>query len=238
MPRVFKAGVVSGVNQRRARLARAREQQRDAGFAITRGAPAVFRMARPIKAKKKEVNFVDTALTTLALNTTGTIALLATIAQGAAQTQRIGRKISLKSIQVRGTVFANATTTATTGAWFIVYDRRPTGVLPGITDILVTANSVSLTNSVNVGRFSIIKRMNYALIGNTTTAGENTAVSSFFVDEFIKMKGKPVVFKAVGTGAIGDIEQGALYIIGVGSTAAGTADGDASLAFRTRYWDT
>ena len=157
----------------------------------------------------QEVNFVDTASAEYAMNTTGSIALLATIAQGAAQTQRIGRKIQLKSIQVRGMVTADNTTIATKGTWFIVYDKRPDGALPAITDILVSASSRSMTNSVNVGRFQIICRKDYSIVGNDTTAGQQTDKSHYSVEKFIKIN-KRVVFKAAGTGAIGDIEQGAL----------------------------
>lgn len=188
--------------------------------------------------KGQEVNFKDTAQATFAMNTTGTIALLTTIAQGAAQTERIGRKISLKSIQVRGRAFSNATTLTTAGAWMIVYDRRPTGTLPAITDILVAADSRAFTNSVNVGRFAIIAREDYAFTGNNLTAAQQTDNSIQVVNKFYKMKGKPMVFKAAATGAIGDIEQGALYAVSVGSSAASTADADVELAFRTRFWDT
>lgn len=194
------------------------------------------RRSRLVRRSGQEVNFVDTAEATYEMNTTGTIALLATIAQGAAQTQRIGRKIQLKSIQVRGVAASSTATVQCSGAWMIVYDKRPTGSLPAITDILVSISSNSMTNSVNVGRFQIVARKNYSFIGNTATAGQQTDKSHYVVDKFIKIN-KPVVFKAAGTGAIGDIEQGALYIVSVGNVAAGTADADAILQFRTRFYD-
>lgn len=184
----------------------------------------------------QEVNFVDTAAATYDMNTTGTIALLATIAQGAAQTQRIGRKILLKSIQVRGEAHSDSTTVTATGSWMIVYDKRPTGSLPAITDILVSANSKSFTNSVNVGRFQIIARKNYSFAGNNTTAGQQDSKTIYFVDKFIKLS-KRMVFKAAGTGAIGDIEQGALYFVTVGNTGASTDDAKVTVGFRTRFYD-
>lgn len=184
----------------------------------------------------QEVNFVDLAVATYAMNTTGTITLIATIPQGAQQTARVGRKILLKSIQVRGQASSDSTTTVATGSWFIVYDKRPTGVLPAITDILVAARSDSMTNSVNVGRFQIIKRQNYAFAGNNTTAGQQDSKTIYFVDKFIKIS-KRMTFKAAGTGAIGDIEQGALYLVTVGNQVAGTADCNVSVGFRTRFYD-
>lgn len=186
--------------------------------------------------KPIEVNYIDLASASYGCNTTGSLTLIATIAQGAAQTQRIGRKIRFKSIQVRGFVSSDTTTAFTTASWFLVYDKRPTGTLPAITDVLDSASANSLTNTQNVGRFQIIKRKNYSLCGNTGTAGQQTAKTAYYVDEFIKFS-KASVFKAAGTGAIGDIEQGALYLVTVGSTAAGTSDAIANLTFRTRFWD-
>lgn len=185
----------------------------------------------------RETGFVDLAAATYACNATGSITLVATIAQGASVNQRVGKKIVLKSVQVRGQVVGNATTAATNAAWMLVYDRRPTGSLPAITDVLVSASAISFTNDANSGRFQILKRWNCSVIGNVATAGQQTEASAYTVDEFVRLRGLPVNYKAAGTGAIGDIEQGALYLITVGDTAAGTADADAILAFRTRFLD-
>ena len=69
------------------------------------------------------------------------------------------------------------------------------------------------------------------------TAGQQTDKSSIVVDEFLSLRSLPCAYKAAGTGAIGDIEQGALYLITVGDNAAGNTDSDAILAFRTRFLD-
>lgn len=218
------------------RVGGARKYQRVRRGYGRRGQMMLSRRTGLVRRVGQEVNFVDTAVISYNMNTTGTIALLATIAQGAAQTQRIGRKILLKSIQVRGVVTADSTTLTTKGTWFIVYDKRPTGSLPAITDILVTANSRSMTNSVNVGRFQIICRKDYSIVGNNTTAGQQDSKCHYSVEKFIKLN-KRMTFKDAGTGVIGDIEQGALYIVSVGDVAAGTADAAAVLGFRTRYYD-
>lgn len=196
--------------------------------------PLAVRM--PPYTPRRELNLVDTGIATYAMNTTGSIALLTTIAQGVAQNQRVGRKIQVRSIQVRGNIKADSATTTTRGTWMIVYDKRPTGSLPAITDILESANSVAFTNSTNVGRFQIVCRKDYSIIGNDTTAGQQTDKTHYAVDKFIKLN-KPVVYKAAATGAIADIEQGAFYIVTVGSSAAGTGDADCVIAFRVRFID-
>lgn len=166
------------------------------------------------------------------LNTTGEIQLIATIAQGAGVTQRIGKKAMLRSVQIRGYAFGNATAIYNDCAVLIVYDRRPTGALPAVTDILVSANATSMNNDTFSGRFQIIRRMDFSLVGNSTTVSTGQEMKS--LDDFITINRK-IVFKAAGTGAIGDIEEGALYMVSVGINAAGGTAATASLNFRTRF---
>lgn len=170
-------------------------------------------------------------------NTTGTIVLAAVIVQGAAVTQRVGKKVLWKGIQIRGYAQADNTTTVTGGTWILVYDKRPTGALPNITDILVTANSSSFLNDANSGRFKILARRNYSLCGNVQTAGQQNDSTFQMIDEYVKLKNLKGVFKAAGTGDIGDIEEGAIYLMTVGTTPTGTADMIFQLAARTRFLD-
>jgi len=119
----------------------------------------------------------------------------------------------------------------------LVYDRRPTGALPVITDILVTASPQSFLNDTNSGRFNILRRWDWTFVGNNTTAGQSTAKTSYIFNEFVNLRGKKGIFKAAGTGAIGDIEQGAIYLVTVGNAAAGTTDADLAVGIRTRFID-
>lgn len=184
----------------------------------------------------RESGFVDLASATYALNTTGSITLLATIPQGASVNQRIGKKVMLKSIQFRGFATADSTTTVSVGAFMIVYDKRPTGSLPAITDVLDSVAFQSFNNDANSGRFRILARKEIALNGNNTTAGQQTECSEVVASFYMKVN-RPTVFKAAGTGAIADIEEGALYLITLGNIAAGTADANLIGGFRTRFVD-
>lgn len=183
----------------------------------------------------RETGFVDTAVANFNCDTTGTIALVPTIAQGASVNQRVGKKVLLKNVQIRGSGFAGAATLASDSAIMLVYDRRPTGSLPAITDILVTANSASFNNDANSGRFEILYRKNFEFVGNLTAPA--TGREAVTADKFLNLKMRPMVFKAAGTGAIGDIEQGALYCVTVGSVAAGTTAPTYNIGFRTRFLD-
>lgn len=182
----------------------------------------------------RETGYVDLAIANYPCDTTGSVTLLATIAQGASVNQRIGKKVMLKSLQARGQMYAGTTATLNDCAIIVVYDKRPTGSLPAVTDILVSASSQAFNNDVNSGRFQILKRKDFRLVGNSTTP--TVANSSADGDFFLKIN-KKEVFKAAGTGAIGDIEEGALYLVTVGNQAAGNTAAVASLAFRTRFLD-
>lgn len=188
-----------------------------------------------MKEKSKDAGFVDLASAVYPLNTTGSITLIATVAQGVSVNQRVGKKAVWKSLQMRGVMNADTTTTVAAGAALIVYDRKPTGALPAITDILVSANSGAFLNDVNSDRFQIVRRFNYNIVGNTTTPA--TGGEAEVIDEFIDLKKRPVEFNAAGTGAIGDLAKGALYLVTVGNIAAGTADGNIAVGFRTRFID-
>lgn len=181
-----------------------------------------------------ELGFVDTGVGTFSLDTTGGVTLLNTVPQGAGTIQRIGKKIMLKSLQCRGRVANNITATFNDCAILIVYDRRPNGTLPAVTDILNAATSISFNNDGNSGRFTVLKRMDFTLVGNNTTPTSSTAFSADF---YLDLKGKPTVYKALGTGAIADQEQGSLLLVTVGQVAAGNTAATATLSFRLRYVD-
>lgn len=190
---------------------------------------------KSIALRSKETGYVDLAAASYNGNTTGSIVLVATIPQGNSVNARVGKKIQYKSIQIRGNVTSDATTTTARASWFLVYDKRPTGSVPAITEILDSINSQSFTNDSNSGRFKILRRENYALSGNS--AAPAACQASYFVDEYVKLNNLPAVFKAATSGAIADYEEGPIYLVTVGDIAAGTADVVVNLGFRTRFWD-
>ena len=97
----------------------------------------------------------------------------------------------------------------------VVYDRRPQGALPAITDILDSVSN-SFLNDTNSGRFKILKRFDHTHNGNTI-AGVGTDSTCVEVDWFYSFPDKyaHTLYKALGTGAIADIDEGAIYIVTV-----------------------
>jgi len=184
-----------------------------------------------------ETGFIDVGATTYPLDTTGSVTLLNTVAQGASVNQRVGKKIALKSLQFRGNIQNGTTATVNDIAFMIVYDKRPTGTLPAVTDILAAATAFAMNNDANSGRFSILKRWDDVLLGNATAVANYTDEMYKSCDWYLDLKGLPTIFKAAGTGAIGDQEQGSLLLLTIGITAAGTAAASLQGGFRLRFVD-
>lgn len=187
----------------------------------------------------RETGFVDFGPQTFNHDiSAGTISLIATIPQGASVQSRVGKKVLLKSLQAHGICSNGTTATYNDVTLLIVYDRRPTGSLPAITDILTQVSSFAFNNDANSGRFRILKRIDMSMIGNySSVTGFVTESSVKSMDFYLDLRGLPTVFKAAGTGAIGDIEEGALYCVSVGSQLAGTTAASSQMTFRTRFLD-
>jgi len=193
------------------------------------------------RAYAKEKGYFDTAIGAYPLDAVGSVTLLNPVPSGTGVTQRIGKKIVMKGLQCRGNLQANSAGLINDVAYMIVYDKRPTGALPAVTDILQAASANVMINDANAGRFRILKRCDELLIGNASTTGavanaltERSAVAA---DWWLDLKSAPTVFKLGGTGAIGDIEEGALYLVTIGTIAAGTGAAALNVAFRMRFID-
>lgn len=220
--------------RRRGLMSALRAQRPRSVFASGAGRAAYSR-ARALRRAAGETNYVDVASATYALDTTGSVTLLNTVAQGAGTSQRIGKRIVLKSLQARGFVSNKAGSFYNDCAVLIVYDSKPIGTLPAVTDILNTASSASFNNDANAQRFRILKRLDFVLSGApATTVGDGPTDSADF---FLNLKGAPTVFKLAGTGAIGDQEEGSLLLVTVGHVAAGATTAEANLGFRLRFVD-
>ena len=182
--------------------------------------------------KKVDKHYVDLATAAYNTDTTGTLTLIATIPTGATQTTRVGKKVVLDSLQIRGRFIYGATpgTSLPKALLLIVYDRRPTGVLPAITDVLAAVSSFAFNNDDNSNRFKIIRRIDRMLCASNVAG----CTSDLLIEEFIRLN-KYAEYKSLGTGAIADIEEGALYAITASDIAAGAAAGTLSVAYRTRF---
>lgn len=157
--------------------------------------------------------------------------LLNGIANGSGQTQRIGNKIAMKSIRIRGQIINLLTAVQTYARIIVFYDKQCNGATCANADLLLTTTSVptntttvfSEMNLQNVERFLILRDYTISLPSVTNTGGVLTNVgfdpgqnpsggSIFDVDMFIKLKGLQTLYKG-GTSGVGDISTGGLFMV-------------------------
>lgn len=182
---------------------------------------------------QQEFKSVDLDDNTLELNSTGAYTLLNGVSRGTDLSNRIGRNISMRSLEIHGWM----STTDSGGVSqvariMIVLDKQCNGSAMALTDILKGVTVVSLKNLVNKKRFKILYDKTHALAEHS---GNNAGHIKPF--EFYKKFNHPVEFNAGDAGTIGDITSGALYIIGLSNIASGSTDANLFYSSRIRYTD-
>lgn len=222
------------------------------------GAYSQYHQGGEIKALDVTNSTTPTTNTTVAwlFNTTPTIQVLNTITTGSSSWNRVGRKISLKSVRVRGSfnITSNAISNSTPQycRLTILYDKQANGALPVASDVFkdqasVAADSTLTTwlsgiNLNNRDRFEVIADKQW-MFPNVDTAtgvagGLTASVDTMHIDLFYKLGGRETHFKADSSPAvIGDIASGSLFMITQGNIGAGNEPFQMNAAIRVRYSD-
>lgn len=227
-----------------------RAKARTSAFRMTPRAPLSTRGWRPFINTNHELKVQDLASATYQVNTTGSITLLAVPIVGADYNARIGRKVTLKSLFIRGRIGLENIAqlqqgTATSGQQarlMIVVDNQPNGAAPAITDILNTAEPSSHLNLNNRDRFRILvdREFSFDPFFYSTVATQSFCMMNrtIYNIKLYKRLNQEMIFNAVNGGTIADIASGALYMVWIGSVAAGTnTDANAIVSTRVRYAD-
>jgi len=162
------------------------------------------------------------------LNTNDNIFVANLVSPGTGSWNRVGRKIRMKSLRLKG-VIANAfSPTASNGAqnqvrMVVVFDKQPSsGSIPtfdtifGTTTQAGTEAGTSFLDSLkydNTERFSVLKDQVFDS-DNYPTTTPNTSVWNINYDVFIPLKGIESVYSGQSSPCtIADISSGAVYII-------------------------
>lgn len=170
-------------------------------------------------------------------DTTGTVTLISGVANGADFTERIGRKILMKSIYVKGFIFnIDNTTSPSLCRLILVYDNQTNGAAPAITDILKQSFSESQLNLNNRDRFKIISDKTWVLGGVSDVIQQSIAGSPTVGKVKIYKKcNYEEVFNGI-TNAVGSIATGAVWMVTIGNVGA-NAGGNFTLTTRIRFID-
>lgn len=175
------------------------------------------------KLNARELKVIDTAAATYQCDTGGTIALISGVTTGTDFTNRIGRKIIIKSIQLRGLVLPEDDETSNTIARvMLVHDLQTNAALPNITDVLDTNNANSFMNLSNRDRFRVLmdKIMPMGRVSTGVGVVFSNGKNTYIVNKYKKVRIEEI-FSGT-TNAIGSIASGSVYILTTGLSAAGS----------------
>jgi len=193
---------------------------------------------------------------TFTFNTTALFTAINLLTVGSSAWNRIGRKITMKSLYIQGNFFTTNTGLQTDIPQFarmiVVYDKQPNGALPAIADLLRDqVNSASDSNVTspqsglnlnNRERFEIIRNLRWVLPTQGTggtAAGPVTATADLMhFEEYAKLGNREVHYKADSSpGVIGDLATGSLFICTLGNQTSGNEPYAATMSIRLRYSD-
>ncbi len=200
---------------------------------------------------KQELKAYDVAQLTTGFNTAGVFTCLNAPVNGSELYQRVGRKIYMKSIHIRGFIVNGTTSASQDMARIIVFfDSQPNAAAGTLAALLQDSNAGAATsgtseiNLVNRQRFKILRDYQMIIPPATNTAGVITNVGvydqaekTFAIDMFIKLKGLETVYNGTNGGTIADITSGSLFIVTLNNVAGNTGNWGFTFGTRLRYYD-
>jgi len=193
----------------------------------------------------KNIDFATTAFLPLAAAMTangqtvgivGTVGVMNNTTVGAAANQRIGRKIVMKSLFVRGEITAPVAQTLSGNARIVIlYDRQPNAAAPAATlpfsSLVANQDSNSLMNLDNRERFKVLMDIDMPI----APIGSGNAVATF--NRYIKLNYE-TDYNTGNAGTIADITSGAVLIFtSCGQSMVAAGPPQISLSGRIRFSD-
>jgi len=234
-------------------------------FQTTPANKAYFQMAAGMPAAwnpiGSEIKAIDIPLKSYLLqnpNAGSNIILLNGVQTGAAYYNRIGARIEMKNLHMRGFFTpVGPNSPPTMARIIIVYDRQPgtangsnlLPTLPQISEVLQSRDQTGAPATTGASEINLDNRDRYIILrdyevylpavyltaGVTTLADYSGVGNTIDINEFVKLKGLGVQYKSSSNPtAIGDFSTGALYACFV---CVGDATWEANVGFRLRYND-
>lgn len=215
--------------------------------AVVQKAPKQAKMARtasvilvPAKRvrteERKNIDALSTGTITFA-QATSNFFLLNGCDDGALPTQRVGRRITMTSMELR---WAGSFVATTAGAsplrMCVIYDRQSNANAPAATDVFTVDQITSCMNLSNSRRFKVLVD---EIIDNVSTAGPNSWCSKVWRDFTAKgtKPGLEVEFNDASTATITSIVTGSVYAFFWQNGNILTASPTATLFSRIRFLD-
>lgn len=199
---------------------------------------------KPISSSRKEIKAIDLSNATYTLNTTPSFTLLNPVTEGTDFTNRIARKMYMKSIEITAYIeWLRDSAQITFGRLVIVYDRQSNGATPQWADIFTdTTGSSTVMAPINLNnrqRFTVVRdcRLILPLINTqaTTAIVFPSFVDNQFMHLYTKMNLETDFLNA--NGAATDIAAGSLWMVSMGSIASGAEPFRLRTQTRLRFED-
>lgn len=160
---------------------------------------------------------------------------------------RIGRKITMKSIYLRlmvGVKEAFGMTAVNTVApgmcrLILFADYQPNGSVPAVTDLLVGISALAQLNLNNRDRFKVLRDITYSFDAFQLLASDASPAwcKTITCDEVYKKINVECIFNGTNGGTVADINSGALYTLFISTNALSGTHYQYSMSSRVRYVD-
>lgn len=178
-------------------------------FTPSRGGAVYARRMGP--AEKKNIDQLNVSLGPTAVGTTtGVVTLLNGCVTGGQPINRIGRRICMTSVLIRGRLNLAATSAGNCQARIVVfYDKQTNKAAPVATDVLANDLIESPMTLANTHRFRVLRDIVVPCLG---TAGPQC----HYVDEYIKLPPgcrDAEFIDGAGAGTVADITSGGLFTL-------------------------
>lgn len=172
-------------------------------------APSVVLVKRRTE-ERKNIDAGSAAMITIA-QTTSNLLLLNGVDDGATSTTRIGRRITMSSLEVRFVGSMAATSAGSSPLRLtVVYDRQSNGAAPAATDVFNVDAIYAMMNLSNSRRFKVIIDELVETVSTAGPAGWNLKLWRDFTAKGTK-SGLEVEFNENSTATITSIVTGSLY---------------------------
>ena len=184
--------------------------------------------ARPLGEKKGMDTAISFGFITSTVNDNSGMIVLNLIQQGAGSWNRVGRKVNLRSLRIRGDIIHQQTTEVATGVTrgqtvrcVVVWDKQPSsGTIPQWQDMFgFTAQDGTEGTSMyapirydNMDRFSILRDVTYDPQPGAKSGDPDVVTYYNTIDEYIRLGDRECVFSGQSNPmTIADISSGAIY---------------------------
>jgi len=184
---------------------------------------------RPKQSKSEVKSLIVTA--TPNANSGGVIQLLSAVVRGTTENTRVGSQLRTRALELSGfCAVTPATGVDQIHRLMIVRDFAPNGATPTLGDILSATSVYSFVNENSLWRFHVY----YDHCFDLSATAESGSIASF--RKKIKL-GYVVQYNANALGDIRDCDSGALFIVIIGTSAAGVTAGSCNYSARLTYTD-